>query len=275
MKYANNEGHDHRRRRRQRARPGQRQRQGRDPRPADDARHGAADFERPVRPLRGPGRDPGRRRRGVDRQRRERVLGAAAAAPPAERHQLRLQADHRTRTSRPASGGQDQLAYYSNYGPRIDVAAPGGARKFNLPVVGPRRHARLPLHRRPTARRRGRTFSITSNWALEIPCFTFTGGGFPADQCYSTIQGTSMATPHASAVLALIASAKPNLAHNPAGLVKQLTDDGPQGQGQHHAGAVGHRPVRRRLERRGPAPRATATSVDPPSPTRRRTAPAS
>ena len=67
------------------------------------------------------------------------------------------------------------------------------------------------------------TFSITSNWALEIPCFTFTGGGFPADQCYSTIQGTSMATPHASAVLALVASAKPNLAHNPAGLVKQLT----------------------------------------------------
>ena len=49
------------------------------------------------------------------------------------------------------------------------------------------------------------------------------GGGFPANQCYSTIQGTSMATPHASAVLALIASAKPNLAHDPAGLVKQLT----------------------------------------------------
>ena len=66
-------------------------------------------------------------------------------------------------------------------------------------------------------------FSITSNWALEIPCFLLTGGGFPANQCYSTIQGTSMATPHASAVLALIASAKPNLAHNPAGLVKQLT----------------------------------------------------
>src|SRR5262249_42145714 len=34
----------------------------------------------------------------------------------------------------PAGVGQlDQLAYYSNYGPRIDVAGPGGARKFNLP----------------------------------------------------------------------------------------------------------------------------------------------
>ena len=30
-------------------------------------------------------------------------------------------------------GKEDQLAYYSNYGPRIDIAAPGGARKFNLP----------------------------------------------------------------------------------------------------------------------------------------------
>ena len=46
---------------------------------------------------------------------------------------------------------------------------------------------------------------------------------FPANECYSTIQGTSMATPHASAVLALIASAKPQLAHNPNALVNQLT----------------------------------------------------
>ena len=112
-------------------------------------------------------------------------------------------------------GLQDQLAYYSNYGPRIDVAAPGGARKFNLPS-GTGRDAGLPVHvgRRHTA---WEAFSITSNWALEIPCFLLTGGGFPANQCYSTIQGTSMATPHASAVLALIASAKPHLAHDPAG----------------------------------------------------------
>jgi hypothetical protein len=30
-------------------------------------------------------------------------------------------------------GRQNQLAYYSDYGPRIDIAGPGGARKFNLP----------------------------------------------------------------------------------------------------------------------------------------------
>ncbi len=119
-------------------------------------------------------------------------------------------------------GAQDQLAYYSNYGPRIDVAAPGGARKFNLPVWDRGGTPGFP-YTSADGTTAWETFSITSNWALEIPCFTFTGGGFPADQCYSTIQGTSMATPHASAVLALVASAKPNLAHNPAGLVKQLT----------------------------------------------------
>jgi hypothetical protein len=30
-------------------------------------------------------------------------------------------------------GKANQLAYYSSYGPRIDLAGPGGARKFNLP----------------------------------------------------------------------------------------------------------------------------------------------
>lgn len=52
-------------------------------------------------------------------------------------------------------------------------------------------------------------FSIASNWAVEIPCFVFTGAGFPADQCYWSIQGTSMAAPHAVAIAVLAASAFP------------------------------------------------------------------
>jgi len=45
---------------------------------------------------------------------------------------------------------------------------------------------------------------------VEIPCFIFTAeSGFPPGQCYSTIQGTSMATPHVSAAFALTASARP------------------------------------------------------------------
>jgi subtilisin family serine protease len=43
----------------------------------------------------------------------------------------------------------------------------------------------------------------------------FIGGGFASDQCYSTIQGTSMAAPHAAAVAALAASAFPILRHHP------------------------------------------------------------
>jgi hypothetical protein len=118
-------------------------------------------------------------------------------------------------------GLQDQLAYYSDYGPRIDVAGPGGARQFNLPYWDRGGTPGFP-YTDAAGTAAWEDFSITSNWATEIPCFTFDGGGFPADQCYSTIQGTSMATPHASAVLALIASARPNLRGNVDGLVRVL-----------------------------------------------------
>ena len=65
-------------------------------------------------------------------------------------------------------------------------------------------------------------FSITSNWAIQIPCFVNLGPQFYPDECYTAIQGTSMATPHVSAVLALIASARPSIAHNPGALISVL-----------------------------------------------------
>ncbi len=119
------------------------------------------------------------------------------------------------------AGRQDQLAYYSNYGPRIDVAAPGGAREFNLPLWD---RGGTPGYPVTTADgyKAYEDFSITSNWSTEIPCYYNLGPQFYPDECYSTIQGTSMATPHVSAVVALIASAKPQIAHNPSALVADL-----------------------------------------------------
>jgi subtilisin family serine protease len=118
-------------------------------------------------------------------------------------------------------GRRNQLTYYSNYGPRIDVAAPGGARKFNLPAAD-----RGGTPGWPYTEADGTTafeiFSITSNWAVQIPCFTFSDPVFYPGECYSNIQGTSMATPHASAVLALIASEHRWTAHRPFLLIAYL-----------------------------------------------------
>jgi len=122
-----------------------------------------------------------------------------------------------------AAGKKDQLAYYSNYGPRIDIAAPGGARKFNLPAADRGGSPGFPdtIADGTTA---FEEFSITSNWALEIPCTVFTNGPFYLGECYSTIQGTSMATPHVSAVAALIVSAHKSARHNPDKILKYLKD---------------------------------------------------
>jgi hypothetical protein len=139
-------------------------------------------------------------------------------------------ADNPNATCKPASdahppigvGRRDQLAYYSNYGARIDVGAPGGARKFNLPAYDRGGTPGFPVTSDDLTNV-WQTFSTTSNWAVEIPCFVFTAGsGFPEGQCYSTIQGTSMAAPHAAAAVALIASANPGLRHRPAALIARL-----------------------------------------------------
>jgi subtilisin family serine protease len=130
------------------------------------------------------------------------LVGNPLCKPTSDPHQAR------------GIGRPDQLAYYSNYGPRIDVAAPGGARKFNLPAFDRGGTPGFP-YTDADGFNAWQTFSTTSNWALGIDCFTFDGGGFPADQCYATIQGTSMAAPHAAASVALIASAVPFLRHRP------------------------------------------------------------
>jgi subtilisin family serine protease len=123
-------------------------------------------------------------------------------------------------------GARDQLAYYSSYGPRIDLAAPGGARRFNLPgwdggdgnvlyggwgslgaLVENGFVCRDPLQ------------SSLFNFA----CFKSEGVGF------GWLQGTSMAAPNALGVAALVLSARPGLRDNPNGLISRLTSTARQG----------------------------------------------
>jgi subtilisin family serine protease len=140
-------------------------------------------------------------------------LGSATCKPRSDLHQPT------------GVGRQNQLAYYSNYGPRIDIAAPGGARQFNIP-----RYDGGGTPGFPYTTAAGTTafedFSITSDWALQIPCFVGSSLGpqFHPDDCYTTIQGTSMATPHVSAVAALIASRYPALRHQPLAIKTVLLD---------------------------------------------------
>jgi subtilisin family serine protease len=128
-------------------------------------------------------------------------------------------------------GKKNQLSYFSNYGPRIDIAGPGGARKFNLPNFDRGGTPGFPYTIEDLTNA-WEVFSTTSNWAVQIPCFTFTtGSGFPQGECYSTIQGTSMAAPQVVGSLALIASAHPSLRKHPGALIsrlKNLANDGPR-----------------------------------------------
>ena len=103
------------------------------------------------------------------------------------------------------------------------MAAPGGARKFNLSYWDTGGTPGFPYVTTEAARPSWEEFSTTSNFATDEQCYIFPkGSGFPQRQCYTSLQGTSMATPHVSAVAALLASADPSLRHNPDGLAAAL-----------------------------------------------------
>lgn len=103
------------------------------------------------------------------------------------------------------AGKQNQLAYYSNYGPRIDIAGPGGARKFNLLGADRGGTPGWPVTQ-DDPYKAYEDFGITSNWGIQIPCLTNLGAAFPQNQCYTLLQGPSMAAPHVAATGALIVS---------------------------------------------------------------------
>jgi len=116
-------------------------------------------------------------------------------------------------------GARDQLAYYSNYGARVDLAAPGGARRYEIPLYDG-----------------GDGDILYGGWgsfgALEdkglictdpvlsalfnAACFELAGQGF------GWLQGTSMSSPNAVGAAALTLSARHNLVGRPDALLARL-----------------------------------------------------
>jgi lantibiotic leader peptide-processing serine protease len=118
-------------------------------------------------------------------------------------------------------GARDQLAYYSNYGSRVDLSAPGGARAYEIPAwdggLGDVLAGTWGSFGALAKNGLICTDPVQSS-AFNSACFTASG------DAYGWLQGTSMSTPNAVGVAALVLSARPQLVGRPAALVRRLTD---------------------------------------------------
>ncbi|MHB8060980.1 MAG: S8 family serine peptidase, partial [Gaiellaceae bacterium] len=123
-------------------------------------------------------------------------------------------------------GARDQLAYYSNYGPRIDLAAPGGARQFNIALfdgglddVLAGGYGSFSAVDPSSAYCNDPELSASYN----SDCFSIAGQGF------AWSQGTSMSAPNVAGVAVLTLAANPRLQGNPGALLallKKTANDG-------------------------------------------------
>jgi subtilisin family serine protease len=116
-------------------------------------------------------------------------------------------------------GARDQLAYYSNYGSRVDLAAPGGARRFQIPGYDGGDGDVLAGGWGSFGALAEKGLICTDPFAgsaFNSACFTVRGAGF------GWLQGTSMASPNAAGVAALVLSARPDLRGRADGLVRRL-----------------------------------------------------
>ena len=120
---------------------------------------------------------------------------------------------------KPTVGAKDQLAYYSNYGSRIDIAAPGGARKLGVPRYDGG-DADILYGGWGTLAGLTANGEICQDPAsaslLTFACFKVNGTAF------GWLQGTSMSSPNAAGVGALTLAAHPELQGNPDALLAHL-----------------------------------------------------
>ncbi len=116
-------------------------------------------------------------------------------------------------------GARDQLAYYSNYGSRVDLAAPGGARRYEIPLYdggdGDILYGGWGSFGALEDKGLICTNPITSA-LFNSACFKLAGQGF------GWLQGTSMSSPNAVGVAALTLSARQNLIGRPDALLARL-----------------------------------------------------
>src|SRR6188508_57632 len=109
-------------------------------------------------------------------------------------------------------GARDQLAYYSNYGSRVDLAAPGGARRYQIPGYdgGDGDILYGGWGSLGALSDKGLICSDPFSSALfNSACFSANG------QSFGWLQGTSMASPNAAGVAALVLSARADLRGRP------------------------------------------------------------